>query len=229
MRRSIMRVESISVGMGPLQVESHGRTYDRSSPELKVKAGQITFDVEGNEGKYLFSRVMHKPPGNASGVTIGRGYDMGSRTQKEVYNDLIKAGVPELHASIMSKGAGKKGVAAERFLQRVDSPVISLEAQKKLFEEVTYPVYVKRAKEAVCKYEGMTTEKWDKLPQKMRDILVDFAYRGDLSKASRRVAQAVAQGDTGKFKAILSDENFWKTGKGIVADDRSKRRIAHLR
>jgi len=223
-----MRVESISVGMGPAQVESYGRNYNRSSPELKVKAGQITFDAEGNEGKYLFSRVMHKPPGEASGVTIGRGYDMGSRTKKEVYSDLVKAGVPELHASIMSQGAGKKGTAAEKFLKSIDSPVISLEAQKKLFEDITYPVYVERAKKAVLEYHGMTAEKWDRLPQRMRDILVDCAYRGDLRKASGRVAQAVVEGDTEKFKAILSDGSFWKTGKGIVPEDRFKRRIAHL-
>ena len=45
-----------------------------------VPFGQITFDAEGQEqrGKY-FSRSPHVP-GPASGITIGRGYDLGSRS-----------------------------------------------------------------------------------------------------------------------------------------------------
>lgn len=222
-----MRVESSSTPIIPAN-EGHGRSYERNSPALKVKAGQITFDAEGNEGRYLFSRVMHKPPGAASGVTIGRGYDMGSRSQKEVFQDLTRAGVPEADAAIISEGAGRKGIAAERFLKSVDSPVISPEAQRKLFEEVSYPRYVDTTKRVLLKLDGMSEERWNSLPQSMRDLLVDFTYRGDLPKALGRVAEAVVGGDTGKFRAAISDEAFWRTGKGAVPLDRYKRRIAHL-
>src|SRR5690606_34158303 len=56
---------------------------------LTMSQGQVTFDAEGNDipGNAYFSRVLHWP-GGASGVTIGRGYDMKERTQAAVLQDL---------------------------------------------------------------------------------------------------------------------------------------------
>ncbi|VVO35587.1 hypothetical protein [Pseudomonas fluorescens] len=66
---------------------------------LKVPYGQLTFDVEGNDIEdeshplyRYFSRVVHWP-GGASGITIGRGYDLGQRPAPE--SDLRAAGVEE--------------------------------------------------------------------------------------------------------------------------------------
>ena len=48
-----------------------------------ISEGRITFDAEGNNipTSPFFSRVIHWPGNNLSVVTIGRGYDMGSRTE----------------------------------------------------------------------------------------------------------------------------------------------------
>ena len=42
--------------------------------KLRVAAGQVTFDAEGNDtpGSLYFSRVVHWPGNSKSGVTIGR-------------------------------------------------------------------------------------------------------------------------------------------------------------
>ena len=53
---------------------------------LIVESGQVTFDAEGNdiESSRYFSRVIHWPGNTESGVTIGRGYDMGNRTKAKL-------------------------------------------------------------------------------------------------------------------------------------------------
>lgn len=53
-----------------------------------IKAGQITFAAEGNNitSSPFFSRVVHWPGNSSSGVTLGRGYDMGSRSESEIYS-----------------------------------------------------------------------------------------------------------------------------------------------
>lgn len=67
-----------------------------SKPAAALKEGKITFDAEGNDipGSIYFSRSIHWPGNDLSGVTLGRGYDMGSRSEPEIYNHMISAGVP---------------------------------------------------------------------------------------------------------------------------------------
>lgn len=61
-----------------------------------MNEGQITFDDEGTD--YItateplrqrrypnFSRILQWPPTSTSGVTPGRGYDMGNRSTGEIY------------------------------------------------------------------------------------------------------------------------------------------------
>ena len=88
---------------------------DPGSPALVVGFGQGTFDAEGSEqpGPY-FSRTIHWP-GGASGVTIGRGYDMGSRTQAQVVRELISAGMDTCDAQRLSQAAGLRGQGAQLF------------------------------------------------------------------------------------------------------------------
>lgn len=76
-----------------------------------VTKGQLTFDAEGNdvENSTYFSRKIHWPGNSESGVTIGRGYDIGSRSKEDVYRDLSDSGVPDNIASLISSGAGIKG------------------------------------------------------------------------------------------------------------------------
>ena len=76
------------------------------------------FDSEGLEnpgGKY-HSRVPHLPPG-ASGVTIGRGYDIKYRSKQSVIRDLKNAGVSESDAKRLAKGVGLTGQAAKKFIE----------------------------------------------------------------------------------------------------------------
>ncbi|MCF6254983.1 MAG: pesticin C-terminus-like muramidase [Gammaproteobacteria bacterium] len=149
----------------------------------KVKKGQITFDAEGNDAetsKY-FSRVIHWPGNALSGVTIGRGYDMGNRTKIVVKQDMTKAGIPSNTAKALSEGAGLKGAKAKEFAEKHKKTIgkITHAQQVKLFDNI-YPNYESRAKQNYDKWTA--TEKsrveWNKLDQAIRDVLVDFVYQG---------------------------------------------------
>ncbi|RRZ89864.1 hypothetical protein [Erwinia sp. 198] len=88
------------------------------------KQGLLTFRAEGNNfrGNRYYSRIIHWPgnasacQGDASGVTIGRGFDMGSRTKAESYSCLIKAGIASESAKKIADGAGLKYCRAENFV-----------------------------------------------------------------------------------------------------------------
>jgi Bacterial Ig-like domain (group 3)/Bacterial toxin homologue of phage lysozyme, C-term len=152
-----------------------------------VPSGQITFNAEGNDNPNspFYSRHIHWP-GGQSGVTIGRGYDMGGRTSKQVVADLKAAGVPPDKAQAFGRGEKKKGTAAKKFVQSNQSILgeITPQEQKALFELI-YPIYVSRA---IKYYNKWTVDKkgnplpdrvpWENLHPAIRDVLVDFAYQG---------------------------------------------------
>ncbi len=153
------------------------------STNFKVKKGQITFDAEGNdlETTQYFSRVIHWPGNALSGVTIGRGYDMGGRSKIAVNQDMIKTGVPTATAKVLSEGAGLKGSKAKEFVVKQKKTIgkISHSQQVKMFDNI-YPGYESRAK---LNYEKWTANEknridWNKLDQAIRDVLVDFVYQG---------------------------------------------------
>src|SRR5687767_6789147 len=77
---------------------------------LKPKRGIVTFESEGVEspGGKFHSRVLHVP-GEASGVTIGRGYDMKLKSRAKIEQELAEARVPRADAKEIAKAAGLFG------------------------------------------------------------------------------------------------------------------------
>ena len=150
---------------------------------LTVPKGQVTFNAEGNdaESSNYFSRKIHWPGNSNSGVTIGRGYDCGNRSQDEVLADLTNAGVFPHIAKLISESAGLKGENASQFvnenINKIDA--ITRKDQHNLFVSI-YPEYESRAEN---NYQKWTENKesrvnWLELDSKIRDILVDFVYQG---------------------------------------------------
>ena len=79
---------------------------------LKVPKGQLTFDAEGNDidTSPWFSRKIHWP-GGVSGVTIGRGYDLGQ--QASANEDLVQIGVTDPFKSWLVGSQGLSGAGAQ--------------------------------------------------------------------------------------------------------------------
>jgi len=154
-----------------------------SKPATILREGKITFDAEGNDisTSPYFSRTIHWPGNSLSGVTLGRGYDMGSRSESEIYNHMISAGIPHTQASKISTAHGLKGTDARDFVvaKREEIGVITREQQISLFK-IIYPYYVTRT---ISNYNHWTSDEptktpWINLDQVIKDILVDFVYQG---------------------------------------------------
>ncbi|WP_081943127.1 pesticin C-terminus-like muramidase [Dickeya fangzhongdai] len=193
-----------------------------------VLKGKVTYDAEGREerGQY-FSRQIHYPESKdpsvaaKTGVTIGRGYDMGERTQAQVYNDLIAAGIPASQASRISAAAGKKGINAKIFVNNnKDIGEITTEQQIKLFNNI-YPAYESRAQLRYKeKTKGMrNVTKWEDLNPAIRDILVDIVYQGFQGK---QAMPAASQNNIDQFITFLNNnEEYQQYEKG-------RHRVAYL-
>ncbi|MFN8393493.1 MAG: TIGR02594 family protein [Bacteroidia bacterium] len=185
---------------------------------LKVKEGQVTFDAEGQDSGRYFSRVLHWPGGN-SGVTIGRGYDLGSRTAKEVIGHCTAAGIPESQSSLLSGGAGLKGEPAGEWVTKNKAKFgeISHDQQKVLFEVVygemkQSVVNISEKKAAKDKYGDVDFEK---LHPAIMEMLVDLRYRGDYTPKSREWIQPlVVKNDLKGFAAAISDKK-WMNDYGV--------------
>ncbi len=152
----------------------------RPKSDLIVRQGQVTFDAEGNDiqNSPYFSRRLHWP-GGASGVTLGRGYDMRHRTQNAVLSDLIAAGVQAVLAENFSRGAGLSGQNARDFVNanREQFGAITQEAQRILFEDVVYPRYEIAAQRQYNSAVLSSAATWEQLDRRVRDVAVDFTYQ----------------------------------------------------
>ncbi|MBS0892732.1 DUF1311 domain-containing protein [Tatumella sp. JGM130] len=109
----------------------NGRQYVHKS-QVKTLEGKLTYNAEGNDisSSLYDSRVIHWTGNDLSGVIPGRGYDMGGRTENDVYNDMIASGIPNPQAVKISKCAGLKGVAARDHVSTVHSAYINDESLK---------------------------------------------------------------------------------------------------
>ncbi|MFT4975492.1 MAG: LysM repeat protein, partial [Myxococcota bacterium] len=199
---------------------------DSSDTSLIVDRGQLTFDAEGTEGGTYHTRTAHWPGGN-SGVTIGRGYDMGYRDYDEVYATLVGAGVSASDASALAQGAGLQGTSAQDFISSRSLPEISMKAQKTLFDEVYavyigYVVEISDRSDVVAKYGQVN---WETLSPWILDLVVDMRYRGDYTVDTREVVQPyMVSNDVSGLSGVMNDRSLWLS----VPEDRYNRRAAWM-
>jgi len=184
-------------------------------PDLRVSFGQTTFDAEGQEARgRFFSRVMHWP-GGSSGVTIGRGYDMGQRTRLQVIAELRHAGMSADDATFFGDAAGLRGEAAAQFvrMRMVESPVLTIPTQRTLFEEITSRETVADIQrimtkpDVVAKYGSVA---WEELSDYAREVVFDLRYRGDYTPTTREALQPLlVSGDDEGLKDLMNDTAYW--------------------
>lgn len=173
---------------------------------------ELTFRTEGG----LLPIVLKAHwPGGVSGVTIGPGYDMGHRSETEVYNDLIAAGVPATSADVLKKGAGKTGGPAGTWTSanKDTIPAISNDSSRALFKHV-YPKYVTSTKNVVT---NDWAADWEALPQKMKEVLVDLQYRGDIKSRGHEkfLKPLVKANDYDGFKKFIQDYEYWQNNTNL--------------
>lgn len=194
----------------------------------KPRNGRLTFDAEGHEGGRFHSRQFHVPS-SGSGLTIGRGYDMKSRSKSEVRDDLTAAGLDPATAALISQAAGKRGDDAEEFIEEnnLESFQISPKVQLELFkiEYGRQEADAKRlaTKPDVVKKYGKTN--WSRLNPAIRTVVVDLRFRGDYTPSARRFLQAsIAKNDLDDFRNAIGNRDLWPN----VPEDRFDRRKAFI-
>lgn len=211
-----------------------GISYSPNSPYLRVSFGQKTFDAEGAEapGRF-FSRQIHYPGDSSSGVTIGRGYDMGRRTALQVERELKVAGVSDLDAKTLATGAGLRGAKAFDFVATnlESAPILSLESQNALFERVVAPEMISDISRILTKtdvVEKYGRVEWGALKPEVKELVFDLRYRGDYTSSSRALLQRhIVGNNTEELLAAMEQREYWRSVG--VPESRINTRIEMLR
>lgn len=87
------------------------RTSSNGLNPLSITPSELTVLGEGNDSH------IHWPNTEASGVTLGIGYDIGSRPKASVIQDLTEAGMSDTQAAAIANGVGLKGADARDFVR----------------------------------------------------------------------------------------------------------------
>jgi hypothetical protein len=199
-----------------------------SKSAVKPENGIVTWDSEGQEGGRYHSRKLHVPT-DASGLTLGRGYDMKGKKASTIVVDLTKVGVVLEKAEKISKASGLSGDAATEYIteNKLEEFEITQIQQLKLFE-ITYDSEAAEAHRLCTKKD--VTEKygscdWGKLNQAIKDMLVDLKFRGDYTGAAReKIQKSVVDNNLAEFAKQLKTRSIWNN----VPLDRFNRRVLFL-
>lgn len=195
--------------------------------DFVVPRGQITFDVEGNEGGRWHSRTPHVPSDD-SGLTIGRGYDMKHRTRELIIKQMTSAGIPKETAELYAGGAKLFGDSAREYMKKTKLPEITPAQQKALFlitydEIAEYTRKLCTSAEVIKQYGHVD---WYQLDPTIRDLIIDLRYRGDYTDETRKCVQpCIVKNDLKALGEVLTDRDNWPK----VPEDRFKRRAAYAK
>jgi hypothetical protein len=133
-------------------------------------------------------------------------------------------------ASFFGDAAGLRGESAARFVRArmIESPVLSLPAQRKLFEEITTSETLADIRRILAKPDVTATYgrvSWSDLSPYAQEVLFDLRYRGDYTPTTRQAVQPllVARDDDG-LRALMNDIPYWTALK--VPIERVRERAA---
>lgn len=194
---------------------------------LTVVRGALTRLGEGNDAQ---TKYIHWPNTPASGVTLGKGYDIGKRTIQQVKDELTAAGMGLDQATKISAGATLKGDEAKDFVaaHKTEIGEISASVQTALLatmlDKYTEDAHVRattsdpgpenvnaagrEAKEGVAAGTYVMTEaEWTALHPAMVEFLTDLIYQGGyygwdrVAKINAKI-KAHPGDDLEQFKAV---------------------------
>lgn len=166
------------------------------STELRLMIGDLTILGEG-----IISHI-YWPETLSSGVTLGVGYDVGSRSVADVKAELMAAGMAEEQAELISNGAGLKGSDAMLWVQDNKAVVGALDEAviRRLFAQ-QLPQYTQQAKALATDTNSspgeekinarsreevedkplftyvMTEEQWNGLHPAMHELITDLKFQ----------------------------------------------------
>ncbi|WP_421352708.1 pesticin C-terminus-like muramidase [Aeromonas sp. 604443] len=230
---------------------------------LTVPKGQLTFDAEGNDvdTSMYFSRHPHVPNNRgvvigASGVTYGRGLDLGqisigelNKLTTAISNNCKPLSSSMLHwltgaVGLQRKAAYDYTIAINNVVPR-NEQTLTRKQQHYLFNEI-YLKLEAIAKRTIENPKGTRTRaapngidldpermiSWLALPQNIKDLLIDLTFRGDNRPSTREffipdLVESIKNND--EFSAFKENikSNRWKETYNVPLD-RHQRRCNYL-
>lgn len=157
-------------------------------------------------------------PGGASGVTLGAGYDMKTRSKQQVLADLLKISVDREIGAKAACGAGLSGEAAESFVLSHRKMLVLNEQQAVALLKLILPSY-----ERVVRQRVLVS-----LLQHEYDALVSFSYNPGGS--FKKVAFCINEGRIGDAMWIITSAN--KSGGKVLnglVERRKRETLLYLR
>lgn len=189
-----------------------------NSTNFSVPRGQLTFDSEGleNPGGLFHSRRAHIPS-HSSGITIGRGFDLGVRNGEEIRGTLSAVNFDPSFIERAVGGAGLRGRKAERYLRENPLPEISPAQQKALFTTVYAEMETDvRRIMAARNFATTKTYLWEEIPRAIQEVLVDLRFRGDYTAQTRsKIEPYLLRRDYAGFADLLRDSAYWQYERGV--------------
>jgi hypothetical protein len=134
--------------------------------------------------------------------------------------ELGLVGMLRQDAEYLSQGAGLRGNAAAQFIRKNinSAPILTLEAQRRLFEEITTPETINDIKRIFAKSDTVAaygTVDWESLPRSAQEVVFDLRYRGDYTPTTRRRLQPIlANQEWHKLPELMNDTAYW-SGIGV--------------
>lgn len=179
------------------EVSTPPPTPPTPNADLQLKVGELTILGEG-----VISYV-YWPDTAASGVTLGIGYDMGSRSKAGITSDLVSAGMSQEQADQISDAAGLTGESANTWVRENRDEVGEIDESiiRSLFAK-QFPAYTAEAKDLATDtdpspgtealnarsreiMEGkplytyvMKEQQWNNLHPAMLEFLSDLKFHG---------------------------------------------------
>lgn len=186
--------------------------------------GLLTWESEGADGGRYHSRKLHVPS-VASELTIGRGYDMKTKSAATIATDLAMVGVDAKKANVLKLAAGISGGVASQFI--IDNDLLDFqitpEEQRKLFK-ISYDAESSKVKRICDKKDVVLTygkTDWLTLNTIIKDIAIDLKFRGDYTgEARKNIQKSIANNDLTAFKLKIKEKSLWPN----VPRDRHERR-----
>jgi hypothetical protein len=95
----------------------------------------------------------------------------------------------------------------------VESPVLSVQAQRALFEKITTPETIADIKRIFSKPDVQATygsARWEDLSEYAKEVVFDLRYRGDYTPTTRKEIQPLlVRGDDEGLRALIGDTAYW--------------------
>ena len=129
----LVKAAAVLMRVGLLVVEGMATdAVTRADKRISFRGSEF---IRGEEGDG--TRLYWPEGGENSGVTVGPGYDMGSRQEKQVVVDLTSVNVSAASAETAAQGVGLRGAAAGQFAaDHQDTIILSPQQQRQLFDRI---------------------------------------------------------------------------------------------